>query len=46
MPNWNGLVLTKKGKLLQAKVGTGIVLELTKMKLGSGVCLMGLRLKT
>lgn len=37
MPNWNGLVLTKKGQLLQAKVGTGIVLALTKMKLGSGV---------
>lgn len=37
MPNWNGLVLTKKGQLLQAKVGTGIVLALTKMKLGAGV---------
>lgn len=37
MSNWNGLVLTKKGQLLQAKVGTGIVLALTKMKLGSGV---------
>lgn len=37
MPNWNGLVLTKKGQLLQAKVGTGVVLALTKMKLGSGV---------
>lgn len=34
MPNWNGLVLTKKGQLLQAKVGTGVVLALTKMKLG------------
>lgn len=37
MPNWNGLVLTKKGQLLQAKVGTGVALALTKMKLGSGV---------
>ncbi len=37
MPNWNGLVLTKKGQLLQAKVGTGVVLALTKMRLGSGV---------
>ena len=37
MPNWNGLVLTKKGQLLQAKVETGVVLALTKMKLGSGV---------
>ena len=37
MSNWNGLVLTKKGQLLQAKVGTGVVLALTKMKLGSGV---------
>lgn len=45
MPNWNGLVLTKKGQLLQAKVGTGIVLALTKMKLGSGVLPAGTSLE-
>lgn len=37
MPNWGGLILTKKGRNLQAKVETGIILYLTKMKLGSGV---------
>lgn len=45
MPNWNGLVLTKKGQLLQAKVGTGVVLALTKMKLGSGVLPSGTSLE-
>lgn len=45
MPNWNGLVLTKKGQLLQAKVGTGVVLALTKMKLGSGVLPKGTSLE-
>lgn len=45
MPNWNGLVLTKKGQLLQAKVGTGVVLALTKMKLGSGVLPKGASLE-
>lgn len=45
MPNWDGLVLTKKGQLLQAKVGTGVVLALTKMKLGSGVLPKGTSLE-
>ena len=37
MANWNGWILTKKGRALQAKVETGIELNITKMKLGSGV---------
>lgn len=37
MPNWGGLILTKKGRNLQAKVETGIILYLTKMKLGAGM---------
>ncbi len=36
MPNWAGGILTAKGRKLQAKVEAGAVLELTKMKLGSG----------
>ena len=36
MPNWNGLILTKRGRTLQAKVEAGAILELTKIKLGSG----------
>ena len=37
MPNWTGGVLTAKGRALQAKVEAGQTLELTKMKLGSGI---------
>ena len=37
MPNWSGLILTKQGRQLQAKVEAGIKLTITKLKLGSGV---------
>ena len=37
MPNWSGLVLTKQGRQLQAKVEAGKQLAITKLKLGSGV---------
>ena len=37
MPNWANLMLTKKGKHLQAKAVAGVALEITKMKLGGGV---------
>lgn len=37
MANWNGWVLTTKGRALQAKVEIGTELEITKMKLGSGL---------
>lgn len=36
MANWNGLVMTDKGVALQSKVQAGEVLNITKMKLGSG----------
>ncbi len=36
MANWNGIILTNKGRALQAKVEAGITLALTKMKLGDG----------
>lgn len=36
MPNWANLMLTKKGKALQAKAVAGAQLTITKMKLGSG----------
>ncbi len=36
MANWNGLVMTDKGIALQSKVQAGEVLNITKMKLGSG----------
>ena len=37
MPNWNGMILTNKGRVLQAKVEAGETLSLTKLKLGSGI---------
>lgn len=38
MPNWSGGILTTKGQALQAKVDAGqTTLNLTKMKIGSGV---------
>lgn len=37
MPNWANLMLTKQGKLLQAKAIAGSTLTITKMKLGSGI---------
>lgn len=37
MPNWSGLVLTKQGRQLQAKVEAGTKLAITKLKLGCGV---------
>ncbi|WP_293726862.1 hypothetical protein [uncultured Phascolarctobacterium sp.] len=37
MPNWANLMLTKKGKSLQAKAIAGANLAITKMKLGAGV---------
>lgn len=37
MPNWNGIILTNKGRVLQAKVEAGETLNLTKLKLGSGI---------
>ena len=36
MPNWNGIILTNKGRQLQAKVEAGTVLTITKLKLGDG----------
>lgn len=36
MANWNGLVMTDKGIALQSKVQAGEVLNITKLKLGSG----------
>ena len=36
MANWNGLVMTEKGIALQSKVQAGEVLNITKLKLGSG----------
>lgn len=37
MANWNGLVMTEKGIALQSKVQAGEVLNITKLKLGSGI---------
>ena len=36
MSNWAGGVLTEAGRVLQAKVETGVTLNLTKIKLGDG----------
>ncbi|WP_276764760.1 hypothetical protein [Phascolarctobacterium succinatutens] len=36
MSNWNGLILTKKGRQLSAKVEAGAPLCITKIKLGDG----------
>ena len=37
MPNWSGIILTNKGRQLQAKVESGSTsLVLTKLKLGNG----------
>ncbi|MGM9562125.1 MAG: tail fiber protein [Phascolarctobacterium sp.] len=41
MPNWSGIILTNKGRQLQAKVEAGAELVLTKMKLGDGVLAEG-----
>lgn len=46
MANWNGLQLTNKGIALQAKVQAGTELEITKLKLGSGVVPSGTDIKT
>ena len=45
MPNWSGLILTKQGRELQAKVEAGTQLALTKFKLGSGVLPSGKQLE-
>lgn len=45
MPNWSGLILTEKGRQLQAKVQAGTQLALTKFKLGSGVLPAGKQLE-
>ena len=37
MPNWANLMLTKQGKVLQAKAIAGNTLTITKMKLGAGI---------
>lgn len=37
MPNWSGMILTKKGLNLQAKVEAGVTLNFTKMKVGDGI---------
>lgn len=37
MSNWNGLILTERGRNLQLKAEAGETLVLTKIKLGSGV---------
>lgn len=36
MPNWNGTVLTAKGRNLQAKVEAGASMTITKLKIGDG----------
>lgn len=36
MANWNGMLLTGRGRKLQAKVEAGAVLKFSKMKIGSG----------
>jgi hypothetical protein len=36
MPNWNGTLLTAKGRALQAKVEAGAVMTITKLKIGDG----------
>lgn len=46
MPNWNGMILTNKGRVLQAKVEAGETLSLTKLKLGSGIIGEGQSLET
>ena len=46
MPNWNGMILTNKGRVLQAKVEAGETLSLTKLKLGSGIIGKGQSLET
>ena len=47
MANWSGLVLTRKGELLHAKVEINLCkLHLTKIKLGSGVLEDGQQLET
>ena len=45
MPNWSGLILTKQGRQLQAKVEAGTKLTITKLKLGSGVLQEGKQLE-
>lgn len=45
MPNWTGLILTQKGRQLQAKVEAGATLNFTKMKTGSGVIPVGQQLE-
>lgn len=46
MANWNGLQLTNKGIALQAKVQAGEELNVTKLKLGSGVLSSSTDIKT
>ncbi len=36
MPNWNGTLLTAKGRALQAKVEAGATMSITKFKIGDG----------
>lgn len=37
MANWSGIILTDRGRALQAKVETGVSLNITKFKLGDGI---------
>lgn len=37
MPNWSGTILTNKGLALQAKVEAGMIMQITKLKIGDGV---------
>lgn len=37
MANWNGWVLTEKGRNLQAKVEAGTIMNFTKIKAGDGI---------
>lgn len=37
MPNWNGTLLTAKGRALQAKVEAGATMTITKLKIGDGI---------
>lgn len=45
MSNWNGLILTRKGRQLSAKVEAGTPLFITKIKLGDGVISSGTQLE-
>lgn len=46
MPNWTGLVMTRKGKRLQTKAIAGATLQFTRLKLGDGQLSEGQHVET